>query len=667
MTTRTKTIRYAFPLYTAQIANNVLTNLSQIVVAIPETIIAFKSVVVRWDYRTCYGTGIPAAMVFTTNTKFKLGTAAYSADTNYVLPTAIPNIAPAENYSFYSQTDITSYFTSNWSGTSMTADLQVLRSTTGTGPPAFNNISAELIITYDYDDTSATKIKTIYLPLTTMTGTLPTSKPATAQCVFPALDTYLTEASKSYKGAFIQFEGNEAGVASTTNFSASLSIDSAIQTTGTVISTLASDTYDILRFNCFSGSMSFDTATTHSLYYWASAARYQHPSAHLVVTYEYNEAATSTVFNSICVAPIATSQFGLSTSSYGRTSVDFYIEEPGTITAQSSSLNMLWNAIERLYAYYYYRIGSSTSGSWSTLADGEVATNLVGPNSQNFIPTLSLNRGKNTLDFDLFHPLDSAPMSARALINIDISLSSCWIINYTSGKSAQGTGAHNHTIFNSVLDHYAWPGNYIYGFEVTGKSLIKIADPYYYFNSSMFTMNFVAARADANESMPRPYATLSKFSSEGAGNFRINNQYSTIMDLSFMSIRRFNSDVTDISKKFKDDPTTGKYDLSLTRSLAIMGSFNPSASPWGLEVIGLDMNYTYHSNTFSVTGSVAGSAGGTVELQLLRTADDKKLATTSSIGNGDYSFTWYDNTEKVYVVARESGVLLGRSDDDYAV
>jgi hypothetical protein len=98
-----------------------------------------------------------------------------------------------------------------------------------------------------------------------------------------------------------------------------------------------------------------------------------------------------------------------------------------------------------------------------------------------------------------------------------------------------------------------------------------------------------------------------------------------------------------------------------------MGSFNPSASPWGLEVIGLDMNYTYHSNTFSVTGSVAGSAGGTVELQLLRTADDKKLATTSSIGNGDYSFTWYDNTEKVYVVARESGVLLGRSDDDYAV
>jgi hypothetical protein len=660
MTTRTKTIRYAFPLHTAQIANNVLTNLSQIVVAIPETIIAFKSVVVRWDYRTCHGAGSPAAMVLTTNTKFKLGAAAYSADTNYLLPTAITSYSPAENYSFYSQTDITSYFTSNWSGTSMTADLQVLRSATGASPPAFNNISAELIITYDYDDTSATKIKTIYLPLTTMTGTLPTSKPATAQCVFPALDTYLTEASKSYKGAFIQFEGNEAGVASTTDFSASLSIDSTVHTTGTVIGALASDTYDILRFNCFSGSMSFNTATTHSLYYWASAARYQHPSAHLVVTYEYNEADTSTVFNSICVAPIATSQFGLSTSSYGRTSVDFYIEEPGTITVKSSSLNMLWGQADPLAASYYYRIGSSTSGSWSLLATGDLPGNLVGPNTQNFIPTLSLNRGKNTLDFDLYHPL-----GVGAYVNVDLALSSCWIVNYTSGKSAQGTGAHNHTVFNSVLDRYTWPGNYCFGFEATGKSLIKISDPNYYFNSSMFKMSLLVGITQVGQSYARPYATLSKFSSEGTGMFRINNLYPTTYDLSPLTIRYYNADVTDISKKFKNDPTPGTYDLSLTRSLSLMGSVTGINSTF--EVIGLDMNYTYHSNTFSVTGSVAGSAGGTVELQLLRTADDKKLATTSSVGNGNYSFTWYDNTEKVYVVARESGVLLGRSDNDYAV
>lgn len=50
-----------------------------------------------------------------------------------------------------------------------------------------------------------------------------------------------------------------------------------------------------------------------------------------------------------------------------------------------------------------------------------------------------------------------------------------------------------------------------------------------------------------------------------------------------------------------------------------------------------------------------------------RTASGEKIGETSRTGDGAYTLPWYDNTELVYTVARESGTLLARSDDGYAV
>jgi hypothetical protein len=40
---------------------------------------------------------------------------------------------------------------------------------------------------------------------------------------------------------------------------------------------------------------------------------------------------------------------------------------------------------------------------------------------------------------------------------------------------------------------------------------------------------------------------------------------------------------------------------------------------------------------------------------------EEKLLTTSRVGDGAYSFTWYDNTKNVFVAAREDDNHLGRT------
>ena len=76
---------------------------------------------------------------------------------------------------------------------------------------------------------------------------------------------------------------------------------------------------------------------------------------------------------------------------------------------------------------------------------------------------------------------------------------------------------------------------------------------------------------------------------------------------------------------------------------------------------------TYHSITFTVGGDIAGSGGGTVNIDVFRVADDERVGSTSRVGDGAYTFTWYDDTASMYAVAREDSTHMGRRDDGTAV
>jgi len=74
---------------------------------------------------------------------------------------------------------------------------------------------------------------------------------------------------------------------------------------------------------------------------------------------------------------------------------------------------------------------------------------------------------------------------------------------------------------------------------------------------------------------------------------------------------------------------------------------------------------TYHAITFTVSGTISGSVGGTVNLVLYDDLDNKILS-TSRVGNGTYSFTWFDDVLNVYVTAYESATLKSMSKEAVA-
>jgi len=145
MATGLKSVEFWFPAGTT--ANDASdTNLTQITVYLPESSKTFKSVIYEvfvHDRNTTLGN------TSRNQGSIQLGSAGYTAVNN---TNTLTNGGEQQTLCF--SYDFTSYFTTNWSGTSMTCDARVLLDTSTASPltPSFNNISARLLITYEYDD-----------------------------------------------------------------------------------------------------------------------------------------------------------------------------------------------------------------------------------------------------------------------------------------------------------------------------------------------------------------------------------------------------------------------------------------------------------------------------------------------------------------------------------
>jgi hypothetical protein len=123
-------------------------------------------------------------------------------------------------------------------------------------------------------------------------------------------------------------------------------------------------------------------------------------------------------------------------------------------------------------------------------------------------------------------------------------------------------------------------------------------------------------------------------------------------------------------KRWPLDPES-RLDVETARSYRFQHNLTATTS---LGIIWQSVMFiTHHSITYTISGNVTGSAGGTVNIDAHVAADagsvdaGDEIGATSRVGNGSYSITWYDNTVAVYTEARESGVLLARSDTQVAV
>lgn len=636
MATRLKTVKYAFP-NLASVTNATLTNFSQITLYLPENSKVFKSVVCKVtanDIITATGGTLNEWRV-----ALRLGAAAYTTitNTNDITHTG-------ENITFGLVQSFTGHFTSNWSGTSMTCDVQIyLDQSTGT-TLNFVDATCELEITYEYDDSSATHVKTVEIPLNAPTGVLATSKPGSAIATIPALDTWLPENSKTFRSYYIRVQGNNA-ITGTSDMTFSMEIDTlGVLTSGNHEAQLGSDRFFTYIWN-LTGAIPATNAT-HSFYIWASLAKFNHLQVTLVVTYEFTISGTTSVMNSMMIPfTVRDGSGGTSSATPQRATIELWVEEPATIAIAQSAMYLFWEQVGAQVGLNM-RVNSA-----SYVAYTDAATAVCGSVGCMYRceSAIDLKRGKSTITFDVYR--SSTQFFTSGLCGY-------LLLNYTSGVSEDGIGAHNHSV-SLVLKDY---GTAVPALEWLISALaIEIPETSYFLNKVAFEIYSMLAAAPSGAALELN-GQVERLSAEGGIKWEGGIRATYVSDPE-TGLRISYQDITDVFKQFPGDVRKGgdniilpKIDIETSRRYRLY-SHQQIANNFAYLAIVM----AYHSITFSVADSVAGSGGGTVNLSLHRATGGERLIETSRVGNGAFSFTWYDNTENVYVDGYEDATHVGRS------
>lgn len=625
MATRLKTVEYWFP-HLATLADAVDTDFSQITIYLPEDSKVFKSVmaeVIVADQQTA-----------ATNIARRQLTLTLQGASDYVINNTNALSNSGENIVHQFSINATSYFAANWSGTSMTLDASLLLDTSAVGSA---NASLRIYLTYEYDDTSASQIKTVMIPLDAPRIALGTSKPGTATDTIPALDTYCPEASKTFRQISLVVQGNQESVG-TVDMSISMQVD-----TDTALTSVAYEKgLNSASWYRINNVVTFDTSVTHGFYLWASATDFDHPQCYMVVTYEFNPATTTRVLNSLMLPmEFGGAMGGPTVNDYQRGEREIMIEEPGTITLERSATLVFWDQLSPMTGLNF----RNPNGANSWLAYTSVATTVCGGlGCMVRDDAITLARGRNTLKLDVYNT-DAA--------DLGYNLASVWMINYTSDKHTDGVGAHNHT----VVWNLRTVSNLAASVQsITSVTALSVPEGNHFKTS--IGLNYVYT-SNTSGNPAGVHVGVERLAAEGGIIWE--NVYEALGGTDAeVGTRQAWATARSVFRRWKAgtviDADESRLSVETARRwrVALGGSCNSFDT--------LDIYLTYHTITKTISGTISGSGGGTVTLKLCRAATGEVVMVTTRTGNGAYSFTWFDDTEEMYVDAYEDGTHLGRSD-----
>jgi hypothetical protein len=626
MARRTKTVEIPIGVL-ATMANNTATDFPSISLTIPEwgvgAGVVFKFAKLHLSANE--GAGSTAAGTYSSRmTRINIG----GAGANTVNETQTLTNS-GEHLSANWWRDVTARFVADFTSGTRTIVVGCQLNSNGTGAN-FVDVTATLILTYEFDTAAPTQLVSHRIPLATPNGALATSKPGTPHTTFPALDTYCPEASKTFRFAVILIEANNA--AGTADTTLSMQLDSlTAYTSGTLEKALNSDRFIRLMWSVLS---IITTSTAHNFFMWASATGYHHPTATALVVYEFDATASTRFLRSARLPQQMTSPVSDVTNATTVTRSLRIAEANPTLSRHAFYL--YWDQSSSMAATL--RAGLTDFTDIQSFTDNAAA--LCGGNTLMVRrDDLTLVQGANTLAFVVY---------LTAITNQPYNLSGYHLINYTADKPAQGYAVG---LCEQVWGCYT-PSNVAAGtrYEDATSPMPTWADDYYivavgthlsYLSNSTSNPSGLTVQCRLAE-WEDIYTDISRTSPE-------------------VGLRQCFSQARDLFRRFDGDVGAGR-------------SLFSGISKWRVAFAGgataffsLDLIVVDHGITFTVSGNVTGSAGGTVTLHLVRAATGERLKTTTRTGNGAFSFTWYDPTELLYVDAYETGVLLGRSDADYAV
>jgi hypothetical protein len=618
---------------------------------IPETTSrAFKSVMLKCMVHDCFGTAGNDLAGWSIRVSCDAGV-------TWTTVTRTTTIADTgENFPMIMEVDVTAEFTARFSGASDTCRWGLYLDFAGSGS-LWANASATLHITYEYDAAShtTTQIKTVRIPIESLNGRLTNSAQEVRQgtivnqlpSLLDASTPFLPEASVSIRQAYCELYFNSLpGSTTDTNLIVKIDSGGSERTSGIIDNTL--NTPIFMRY-CYDVT-SVDWTAVRALYARSTTTTcLVHVGGWLTVTYEYNPSTSTTILNSLLL--------GATQEEYGvRVSGDqtkirkkFWIEDPATVTLVQSGIFTVFptNGTSDTLTF---GVGSQTATGYTPTSGG----NIAGPTS--FVHRIdsggyrgagfTLARGENTIDLEYY--CGTALRSGPPTFLI--------ILNYTSGKSGSYGEANSRTIMFMNKDFSTSPA-------ATYKATISTVPSIIETNYCVIDNFFEVASIYTGTTAQTIEIAMERQSGEGAGG----EGWEQIFHRSQVGTGEVGPMIhyMDAQKKYRRWPTDPETDR-----MAVEQSRDYQMSFVGITVqISLVNWITYHGMTFTVSGTISGSGGGTVYAHLFRCPSlatatptvPEYIASTSRTGNGSVSFTIYDSAVNHFAVYYEDGTHIGTS------
>jgi hypothetical protein len=633
MATRIKTVEYWLGSSNTTLATATRRDFTQVAVRLPETSKVFRSVrliVTVMDAQTT------AATMTNPVLGIKIDAVAFSNAT-----LGNPPANSGEHGAYIYERDVTSYFTTNFT----TAQHNVGAGVQFTGPTTINH-SAKIVITYEYDDTSTEHVKTVRIPIESGTGALTTTLTNIGTSQIPALDTFLPEASKTYRRVWIEAIYNDHAVGTVNDPTLGISVaGGAEQLTGAHFTDLASARALTYLFDQ-GATPSWTTSTTQNIQARSSsvtnAATFNHVAFLLCITYTFAPASTTRVLNSLAIVmpPIFTPGGTAATDSNEQT-FDLWVQEPGTITLRQSGAVIHYSQTAAVGPRI--RFGAQSERSYTDVnvlnCGAAFLCHRVDSGAAQGAG-ITVSRGKNTFEFSVsIATLGTSPCNFGGFL----------YVNYESDVSALGVGAHNQSLQFGVQDSQLAA---VQSIITATQEMFLPSTHWYRSNLGILTNQVINAPSTTYTSFECESLTgeLTEGGWENQGCVPLTAEtelgwYPTSTNVGLQSPNDW--------QRWTGDPDTTRMSITGTRRWRVINGLT-STRP-------LVLWLTVHNIIYTVTSTISGSSGGTVTARLCRASDGTLLKSTTRSGNGDVTFTWYDNTQEVFVEARETDALVGRS------
>lgn len=643
MALATKTVRYGWGSLTTATADLVESSLGTKTVYLPEV----TGRVIRSAFVIFSGQDVITATGGSVN-RIQVSVGIDAVANSVVNDVAATIANTGENIALHWHADFTAYFATNFTGTSHAVEMLWLQSQNTGTTAGYRNVSAELFITYEYDDAATTQIKSVVLPIESVVGALATaSLTEWGTNQIPQLTGaggILPEASVVIRDYYFVLEGNECNAAGVTDFTLELALDAeAAAPFGAQETALSSDRF--CRFIWDRSSSIPTTTVTHQFKARSNAqARFNHMSAQLVVTYEFAPpaAGANRTINSILVPfalppPIG----GTAAADNSRVRLKVRIDEPGTITMRPSAVQLFVEAAAAIaglnvragaQAYRAYTHNVATACG-SAVLQHRIDSGAAGG------AALTLARGDNLIDIDVYRT-DTA--------DLGVGVCGFLVLNYESDTSTGGVSRHSRTTW--------WHLNRTSTVAAAALTTVAAAAPVIaetqHTQVAIGWLSYILEAGATNKYQ----LTAELFSGEhdGDGWYAIDSG-ETVTDAELGVMVQVFSASGRFFERWWADTETERAVLETARRYRL---WNLVASRW----TSLLMVVSYHSQVFQVAGNVTDAGGGTVNLEVYRASDGRFLGSTSRVGNGAYTID-VPVDDACFVEARESGSLLGRSDD----